>query len=106
MDLASILSNPIVDLALIFVDGLLFGLGIKKGIWSVLLIVLAVLLAEYINYSVIPKASLNSFYTEVIDHIQYVIKNIEAIIPFHDIGAISISLVLFVIGLIIGYLKG
>ena len=50
MDLSSLLSNPLVELALIFADGLLFGLGIKKGVWSVLLIVLAVLLGEYINY--------------------------------------------------------
>jgi hypothetical protein len=106
MDIASILSNPLVDLALIFIDGLLFGLGIKKGIWSVLFIVIAVFLAEYINYSVVPKASLNTFYTDVISHIDYVIKNIESVIPLHDIGAISISLVLFVVGFIIGYLKG
>lgn len=106
MDLTSILSNPLVDLALIFVDGLLFGLGVKKGVWSVLLIVIAVLLGEYINYSALPKASLNSFYTDVVNHIQYVISNIEAVIPFHDIGAISVSLVLFVVGFIIGYLKG
>ena len=45
MDFSTILTNPLVILALIFVDGLLFGLGIKKGVWSVLLIVLAVLLS-------------------------------------------------------------
>ncbi len=106
MDLAGILSNPLVELALIFIDGLLFGLGIKKGIWSVLLIIVAVLLGEYINFSVLPKATLGTFYTDVIDHIKYVITNIETIIPLHDIGAISISLVLFIVGFVIGYLKG
>ena len=65
MDLSSLLSNPLVELALSFADGLLFGLGIKKGVWSVLLIVLAVLLGEYINYSVLPKSSLSSFETNV-----------------------------------------
>ncbi|MCL4345639.1 MAG: hypothetical protein M1375_01150 [Candidatus Thermoplasmatota archaeon] len=106
MDLASILSNPLVELALIFVDGLLFGLGIKKGVWSVLLIVLAVLLGEYINYSVIPSASLQTFETNVKNHIVYVIDNIEKIVPFSNIGAIGTSLILFIVGFVIGYLKG
>ncbi|MGP6206814.1 hypothetical protein ACNF42_02095 [Cuniculiplasma sp. SKW3] len=106
MDISSILSNPLVELALIFVDGLLFGLGIKKGVWSVILIVLAVLLGEYINYSVLPKASLQTFENNVVSHITNVLHNIEQVIPFHDLGAISISLILFIVGFVIGYLKG
>ncbi len=106
MDISSILSNPLVELFLIFVDGLLFGLGIKKGVWSVLLIVIAVFLAEYINFSVIPNASISTFYNDVLSHIHYIISNIETIIPLQNIGAISISLVLFIIGFILGYLKG
>jgi hypothetical protein len=106
MDLSSLLSNPLVELALIFADGLLFGLGIKKGVWSVLLIVLAVLLGEYINYSVLPKSSLSSFETNVKDHILYVLQNINQIIPFSNIGAIGITLALFIVGFAIGYIKG
>lgn len=106
MDISSILSNPLVELALIFVDGLLFGLGIKKGVWSVILIVLAVLLGEYINYSVLPKTTLKTFESNVVSHITNVLNNIEQVIPFHDIGAISITLILFIVGFVIGYLKG
>ena len=103
---SSVLSNPLVELALIFIDGLLFGLGIKKGVWSVILIVIAVLLSEYINYSVLPKVSLSTFYDDVKSHIEYIITNINKIIPFSNIGAISISLILFIVGFIVGYMKG
>ncbi len=103
---SSVLSNPLVELALIFIDGLLFGLGIKKGVWSVILIVIAVLLSEYINFSVLPKASLSTFYDDVKSHIEYIITNINKIIPFSNIGAISISLILFIVGFIVGYMKG
>jgi hypothetical protein len=106
LTLSSVLSNPLVELALIFIDGLLFGLGIKKGVWSVILIVVAVLLSEYINYSVLPKASLSTFYDDVKAHIDYIIANINKIIPFSNLGAVSISLILFIVGFIVGYLKG
>ena len=88
LTLSSVLSNPLVELALIFIDGLLFGLGIKKGVWSVILIVVAVLLSEYINYSVLPKASLSTFYDDVKAHIDYIIANINKIIPFSNLGAV------------------
>ena len=106
LTLSSALSNPLVELALIFVDGLLFGLGIKKGVWSVILIVVAVLLSEYINYSVLPKTSLTTFYDDIKAHIEYIITNINKIVPFSNIGAVSISLILFAVGFIIGYMKG
>lgn len=109
MDLGTILANPIVEVALIFVDGLLFGLGIKKGVWSVLLIIIAVALGEYINYSVVPKTSLSTFEADVKDHIMYVISNIEKVIPAHSIGsigAIGVSFIVFGVGFVIGYLKG
>ncbi|MCL4350422.1 MAG: hypothetical protein M1414_04825 [Candidatus Thermoplasmatota archaeon] len=106
MDFSTILTNPLVILALIFVDGLLFGLGIKKGVWSVLLIVLAVLLSEYINYSVIPSASLSSFETNIQNHITYIVQNLQTLIPGGSTTSISASLMLFAVGFIIGYLKG
>ncbi len=106
LTLSSALSNPLVELALIFVDGLLFGLGIKKGVWSVILIVVAVLLSEYINYSVLPNTSLTTFFDAVKAHIEYIITNINKIVPFSNIGAVSISLILFAVGFIIGYMKG
>jgi hypothetical protein len=106
MDFSTILTNPLVILALIFVDGLLFGLGIKKGVWSVMLIVLAVLLSEYINYSVIPSASLSSFETNIQNHITYIVQNLQTLIPGGSTTSISASLMLFAVGFIIGYLKG
>ena len=106
MDFSTILTNPLVILALIFVDGLLFGLGIKKGVWSVLLIVLAVLLSEYINYSVIPSASLTTFETNIQNHITYIVQNLQTLIPGGSTTSISASLMLFAVGFIIGYLKG
>jgi hypothetical protein len=106
MDLTSLLTNPYVLLLLIFVDGLLLGLGIKKGVWSVLLIILAVLLSEYINYSVIPSASLSSFEANVQNHISYIITNIEKVLPGNSTTTISLSLVIFAVGFLIGYLKG
>ena len=106
MDITSLLTNPYVLLLLIFVDGLLLGLGIKKGVWSVLLIILAVLLSEYINYSVIPSASLSTFETNVRNHIYYIITNIEKVLPGNSTTTISLSLVIFAVGFIIGYLKG
>ncbi|MGP6293326.1 hypothetical protein [Caldiplasma sukawensis] len=104
--MASLLSNPLFELLLIFVDGLLFGLAFKKGLTSVILIIVAVLLAEYINFSVIPASTLSTFETDIKNHIIYLINNINTIIPFHTAGAITVSVIVFVIGLVIGYLKG
>jgi len=88
---------PFLTSALVFVDGLLFGLAIKRGVLSIVLFVAAVLLASYLGLSLI----------------SFSIPN-----PIEGFGRIAATLyerfgpllasfpILFVLGIFIGIWKG
>lgn len=87
----------IVFPVLFFVDGLLFGLAIRKGASALILTIVGFIVADFIGISFLPNFNathlLNSIY-------QYATQ--------YTLGTISFgtSLALFVIGLIVGLLKG
>lgn len=87
----------IVFPVLFFVDGLLFGLAIKKGAAALILAIIGFAIADFIGLSFLPNFNatqlLNSIY-------QYASQ--------YTIGTISFgtSVALFVVGLLIGIFKG
>ncbi|MEM0135508.1 MAG: hypothetical protein QXU18_09865 [Thermoplasmatales archaeon] len=93
--------NTILDFVLTFVVGLLFGLAIKKGAMAFLLAIIGFLIAGYVGITFIPKVS-----------ITYEINRFFALAAAYlkdfQIGtlAVSLTVVLFLIGLAIGLWKG
>lgn len=91
----------ILNFVLTFVVGLLFGLAIKKGLVAFVLALVGFVIAGYVGLTFVPKIS---FSYEVTKFITYVVTYI------HDVklGAIAVSLtvILFLIGLAIGLWKG
>ena len=86
-----------ITLLLVFVDGLLFGLAVKKGLISIILMVVAFFLAYFVGLSFIPKI-------DIINVIHSVI-NYMATVKFGSL-ILSFSLILFIVGFGIGAWKG
>ncbi|MGC8561988.1 MAG: hypothetical protein ACP5UZ_01925 [Thermoplasmata archaeon] len=93
--------NSLLDFVLSFVVGLLFGLSVKKGAMAFLLAIIGFIIAGYVGLTFIPKISLAYEINKFIGLLSAYIKD------FH-IGALSVSLsiVLFLVGLAIGLWKG
>ncbi len=93
--------TSILDFVLTFVAGLLFGLAIKKGLVAFVLALIGFVIAGYVGLTFVPKISLayeiNKFLSLATAYIHEV-----------RLGAIAVSLtvVLFLIGLGIGLWKG
>ena len=93
--------NSLLDFVLTFVVGLLFGLAVKKGAMAFLLAIIGFIIAVYVGITFIPKISLtyeiNKFFALA-----------SAYLKDFQIGALTVSLtiVLFLIGLAIGLWKG
>lgn len=58
--------SSIITVALLFADGLIFGLAAKKAVTSVVLIVIALVIAAAVGLS-IPFLSVNDIWTHVFD---------------------------------------
>lgn len=86
-----------ITLLLVFVDGLLFGLAVKKGVVSLILMVVAFFLAYFVGLSFIPKI-------DIINVIHSVV-NYMATVKFGSL-ILSFSLILFIVGFGIGAWKG
>ncbi len=86
-----------ITLLLVFVDGLLFGLAVKKGLISIILMVVAFFLAYFVGLSFIPKI-------DIINVIHSVV-NYMATVKFGSL-ILSFSLILFIVGFGIGAWKG
>ncbi|MGC9067706.1 MAG: hypothetical protein ACP5IZ_01810 [Thermoprotei archaeon] len=86
-------------LVLTFVDGLIFGVAIKRALASAILFIIGILLAGFIGLS-LPLPSSETLTKTVLDFlIQRALYN--------KIGTIVVGLpVLFIIGLLVGLLKG
>ena len=93
-------------LLITFIDGLLFGLAIKKGIVSAILLIIAFVLASYAGLSFIPKISFSKVSSYVVKFISNNIDKAPGLISLGHVGAITIVTVLFLIGLGIGIWKG
>lgn len=89
-----------------FIDGLLFGLAIKKGIVSVILLIVAFVLASYAGLAFIPKISLRTIWTDVSGFLISNIDKVPGLVSLGHVGAITIVTVLFLVGLGVGIWKG
>lgn len=86
-----------LTIILLFVDGLFFGIAIKKALTSFVLIVIALLIAYFIGFSLIPKISVTNVISQVTAY--------ASSVHFGTI-VITFSVVMFFIGLGIGLWKG
>ena len=93
--------NQIITIILTFVSGLLIGLAVKKGLTALILGIVGVVIAGYVGIAFIPKISLtyefhkwSSFFLTYISTVKF--------------GAVqlTLSVILFLIGLAIGLWKG
>lgn len=81
---------------LFFVDGLLIGLAIRKGATALILVIIAVAIAGFAGITFIPSISV----TSILDYVINYAKTAK-----FGIIIISSTVVVFVVGLIIGLLK-
>ncbi len=88
---------PYLTLILVFVDGLLFGLAVKKGIVSLILLVVGFVLAYFVGLSFIPNINI----TTVLTHVLHYMSTVK----FGSL-VLSFSLILFIVGFGIGAWKG
>lgn len=91
---------------LALVDGLLFGLSIKKGVVSFVLLVIAFVVSGYIGFSFIPNIPITSLMNTVINYITTNAQSLSTIVPIGNVGSISLLVVLFFVGLGVGIWKG
>jgi hypothetical protein len=84
-------------MALLFVDGLLFGFAIKKGILSAILLIVAFALTSYIGFS-IPYLSASDILTHVFN---------IGLSLYRHVGLTFLTFpIFFLLGLVIGLWKG
>jgi len=88
---------PLIAMILAFVDGLLFGLAIKKAVVSFVLFVVAVILGGYIGFS-LPGVSASYLISRAVGLAAHWISSAPAIF-----SGISIF---FIMGLAVGIWKG
>lgn len=98
--------NGVVVIILAFVDGLFFGLAIKKGVISFVLLFVAFFLAAYMGFSFIPKISFSGIISKIISSLVAHISIITNALAIGTAGSFSLLIVLFFIGLAIGLWKG
>lgn len=91
---------------LAFIDGLLFGLAIKKGVVSFVLFLVALVVSGYVGFSFIPDISVTSLVSSVVSYVTTHIQAVTSLIPIGSTGAISLVVVLFLVGLGVGLWKG
>ena len=87
----------IIGLVLLFVDGLLFGIAVKKALVSVVLIVVALMLAAFVGVTV-PFVSTGTIFTHIVNIFTYQAAHIGP--AFYGLP------IFFVIGVAIGIWRG
>ncbi len=98
--------SGIVLLVLAFVDGLLFGLAVKKGIVSFVLLIIAFIISGYVGLSFVPKISITNLLSKATTYIVTNLQSIASIIPIGNTGSLSLLVVLFAVGVGLGVWKG
>ena len=91
----------ILDFVLTFVAGLLFGLAIKKGATAFILAIVGFVIASYVGLTFIPKISLTYELNKFIAVLAAYVKEFQ-LVAF----TMSLTVILFLIGLAIGLWKG
>ena len=98
--------NGIVVIILALVDGLFFGLAIKKGVVSFVLLFVAFFLAAYMGFSFVPKVSFSSIISKIMSTVVNHISIITGSLALGTAGSFSLLVVFFVVGLAVGLWKG
>ncbi|GGM79181.1 hypothetical protein GCM10007108_16760 [Thermogymnomonas acidicola] len=88
------------------VDGLLFGLAIKKGILSFVLLIIAMFIAAYVGFAFVPHVSISSLASSVMPYVKQYVGEVTKSLSLGFGGSLSLTVVLFLIGLGIGLWKG
>ena len=89
--------QSVIYLVLTFADGLIFGIAIKKGILSFILMIIGALIGTYIGIS-LPGVSVSLLLSKVLVFLGYILSKAPSF-------AVGLP-VLFLIGLAIGLWKG
>ena len=86
-----------ITMILGFVDGLLFGLAVKKAVISVVLVIVGLIVASFLGLTFLPNVTSSQFYSAVSSFFTHL-----------NFGAFTVtfSIVLFAIGFGIGIWKG
>ena len=90
-----------VDPILTFLAGLLIGIAAKKGVTAVIIGIVGIAIAGYVGLSFIPSSVLSSGASQFISLFFSYMKNFQ-----FGIITMSLSVVLFLVGLVIGIWKG
>jgi len=90
-----------LDLAITFVIGLLMGLSIKKGLVAFILLFLAFILSGFVGLTFLPTIPPSKFFNLASKYLYEIVNNLHL-----GLFAISLSIILFLAGLIVGILKG
>jgi hypothetical protein len=98
---SSINLTTILDLVLPFVAGLFFGLAVKKGLMAFVFAIIAFVISGYVGLSFIPKISVSY---EIHKWSAFLLSYISTV-KFGSI-ALSLTVILFLVGLAIGLWKG
>lgn len=93
-------------LVLGFVDGLLFGLAIKKGLVSFVLLVVAFLISGYVGFSFVPKISLSNLISTASSYAMSHLGQLGTLTHIGTAGSLSLLVILFAVGLAVGIWKG
>ncbi|BAB59530.1 TVG0374366 [Thermoplasma volcanium GSS1] len=96
----------VVLLIVALIDGLLFGLAIKKGVTSFILIIIALIISTYVGFSFAPHVSLTNVTAKLVPYIKTYADQITKAISIGFGGSLSLTIVLFLIGLGVGLWKG
>ncbi len=93
-------------LIIALIDGLLFGLAIKKALVSAILIIIALVLATYAGLSFIPKISYSKVMSDISTYVSANITKLPGLLHIGGAGSLTLIVVLFLVGLGIGIWKG
>jgi hypothetical protein len=93
--------STVIDPILTFVAGLLIGIAAKKGVTAAILGVVGILIAGYVGLSFVSTAMISTGMNQLFTFIFTYVRTVQ-------FGAItmSLSVVLFLVGLVLGVWKG
>lgn len=86
-----------VTILLVFVDGLMFGLAIKKAFVSAILIVVSLIIAYFLGLTFVPNISLSTIVADIMKY--------SSSVHFGNL-IITFTIVVFIIGFGIGLWRG
>ncbi len=92
---------PYITMALVFIDGLLFGIAIRKAVTSIVLLIVAFVIAGFVSISFIPHISSSN----IISNVTKYATTYSSSLHFTAID-VTFTVILFIVGFAIGLWKG